>query len=149
MPFNPVQFEDLVDRTLERAGMRSASAVQLVLGTCAVESDFGTYLHQLHGGPGRGVFSMEPETFHWLRDHYCQRWIEDLWWVSTDFEAQEWDLASAIVFCRLRYRVRPEPLPAPGDIAGLAEYWKAFYNTRLGSGAAADFIEKYHLYIRS
>jgi hypothetical protein len=149
MAFDREQFGDLVERTLRRMGAELAGpdAQALVLGTAAVESDFGTYLRQLGGGPARGPFGMEPPTFAWLAGKYRSRFCDDWTWVSLNFAAQEWDLVAAIVFCRLRYRVDREPIPAAADVDALARYWKRVYNTELGAGTVEDFTEKFHRYV--
>jgi len=148
MAFDREQFADLVDRTLRRMGPEFAGpdAQALVLGTAAVESDFGTYLRQVGGGPGLGPFSMEGATFRWLSQKYMRRFCDEWTWVSLNFSAQEWDLVAAIVFCRLRYWVDSEPIPAAADVEGLARYWKRVYNTELGAGTVGDFTGKFARY---
>jgi len=65
MSFNVAQFKTLIERVLSELDPDLASpvAVKLLLGTAAQESRFGTFLHQLGGGPAKGAFQMEPATF--------------------------------------------------------------------------------------
>jgi hypothetical protein len=143
MGYDRRQFEDLIERVLSEFGLRSESAVNLLLGTAAQESRFGTYLRQLGGGPALGAFQMERPTFEWLRGKYCERFDFQDWY----FECLEWDLTASIVFARLRYYCVASPLPSPDDVAGLAAYWKRHYNTFAGKGTEAEFIENYRRFV--
>ena len=55
MSFNKTQIEDLVERVLKEVDLYSESAVNLILGTIAQESRFGTYLKQVGSGIAKGV----------------------------------------------------------------------------------------------
>lgn len=58
------------------------------------------------------------------------------------------NLAYATAVCRLQlYRARP-PLPAADDVAGLAAYWKRFWNTAKGRGTEEQFIAHYREFVR-
>ena len=59
-----------------------------------------------------------------------------------------WNLFYATAIARLIYLRRPQPLPPVGDLPGLAEYWKAHFNTAAGGGTAEDFIRRAGPYIR-
>jgi hypothetical protein len=48
---------------------------------------------------------------------------------------------------RLFYAAIPEKLPDAGDVRGMAEYWKKFYNTRFGSGTTEEFVTNYARYV--
>jgi hypothetical protein len=72
MAFDKKQFRDLIQRTLQDLGMHSESAVNLLLGTAAQESQFGTYFRQIGGGPALGVFQMEPDTEIDIWDNYLR-----------------------------------------------------------------------------
>lgn len=144
MAYDRRQFRDLIERSLYRRDLHSPAAVNLLLGTAAKESDFGTFLRQLGSGPARGAFQVEPGTFGWLRDDYGARY-RDL--IGRTFDELEWDLDLGIVVARLRYRVVPEPLPGPDDIDAMAAYWKQYYNTHKGKGTVEQFVQKYHQYV--
>jgi hypothetical protein len=146
MSFNRDQFRDLISRTLLRMGpqFHSEEAIELLLGTAAVESDFGTYLRQVNG-PARGVFQVEPATFKDIatrrRRQFCEEWT----WVTLNPAAVEWDLQSAIVFARLKYYDDPDPIPV--DLESQARYWKRVYNTEDGAGTVEKYLKKYRLYV--
>jgi hypothetical protein len=146
MAFDTEQFRELVIDVLNgemsvRAyshAFNSKSAVELLLGTCAVESDFGTYLHQIDG-PALGIFQMEPTTFYWIATRYGFS-------EYSHFDLK-WDLRLAVLMARYRYWAVAEPLPGSDNIEALARYWKRYYNTYLGSGKVGDFITKYKKYV--
>ena len=137
------QLRGLVERTLQKYdGLYSDAAVNLVMGTIAQESAFGTYIRQVRG-PALGISQVERPTFEWLKSVYAEKYGLH----GITFESLEWDLSAAILFCRLRYRVDKNPLPDADDIPGLAMYWKRIYNTSLGRGNVVDFIKNYRKYI--
>ena len=140
---NKQQFRELIGKTLVRYELESPAAVNLLLGTAAQESAFGTYLRQVKG-PALGIFQMEPATFDWMKSKYAEKY---------DFQNRYpddmvWDLRLAILLCRLRYLVVSEPLPPAGDIDALAKYWKKHYNTEKGKGTEAQFIANYRKYVQ-
>lgn len=151
MSLNKQQFKDLIERVLKDVGLNSPEAVNLLLGTAAQESGFGTYIRQTVG-PALGVFQMEPATF---RDH-C-KWVfaqgnplsskVSGWSKFGTAEELEWNLAFAIVMCRIHYLRVPHPLPDANDVSGLAEYWKRYYNTVAGRGTVEQFIKNYKRYV--
>ena len=145
MSFDKKQFKDLIVRVLsDHAELLSDSAVNLLLGTAAQESQFGRYLKQVGGGPALSVFQMEPETFEWLRATYFDVYPE----ISTRHPGElEWDLRLSILFARLRYRVVPSPLPDANDIPALAKYWNVHYNGNPDHGTDEEFIENYHRFV--
>jgi hypothetical protein len=58
------------------------------------------------------------------------------------------NLCYATAICRLVYYRRREALPPADDLAGLAAYWKLFYNTPLGKGTEAQWILHYNTYCK-
>lgn len=146
MALYKLQFEDLIKRVLTDFDERMATqaGVNLVMGTAAVESKFGTYLVQLKSGIAKSIFQIEAPTFNWLKVVYMTKYpiLQ-----PTYFEQIEWDLRWAIIYCRLRYWINPLELPAEDDINGLAKYWKNIYNTYKGKGKISDFVKAYNKYV--
>jgi hypothetical protein len=160
---DPAQLRHLVVvPTLHAMGMLSPAAENLVMGTAMQESRCGQYLAQL-GGPALGIYQVEPATaddiiFRYLRKHPdLLRQFEagfrivdkrPINWpgVTLDQVCQELitNLSFSTAVARIRYWMVPDPLPEPEDIAGLAAYWKAHYNTPLGRGTEAEFIKNYN-----
>lgn len=138
------QFESLIRRTLIELDPRLCTdeAVNLILGTAAVESRFGTYLRQLGNGPARGFFQIEENTFHWLRNKYSKRYPQI---ANYDFKDLEWNIKAGIIYCRLRYLVDPVAIPSKLNLQ--AQYWKRVYNTRYGKGTFHDFINAWYVYV--
>jgi hypothetical protein len=153
MSFNRNQFEGLITKVLDHLDLCSPSAVNLLLGTAAQESKFGTYLRQI-SGPALGVFQMEPATEddiwqNFLRYHTMLRGlVVQCTFISLPTpEALVWNLAYSIAMARIKYYRAPDPLPSPDDVQGLAAYWKNVYNTQKGKGKVEEFIENYQRYV--
>ena len=168
MSFHRPHFEELIRETLDQHGLGGDAAVNLLLGTAAVESNFGTFLKQLHRGPAVGVFQMEPDTYDWLVEKYftlhnrecCDCGADGVEWemrkrgssVRIHWPAQTvdemvWDLKLAILMARLRYLVVPEPLPPADDIDALGRYWKSYYYTFAGAGSVRGWLEAWDEYV--
>ena len=127
----------------------SEPAEKLLMGTAAQESLL-QFTRQLNGGPALGYFQMEPATH------------DDCWKNYIDYRPSlkakvlairaahgspkasemETDHRYAAAMARVRYLRVPESIPADGN--GLARYWKTYYNTVLGAGTIADFIEHWN-----
>ena len=155
MAFNKDQFRSLVYRTLEKIGLHSMSAENLLLGTAAQESGFGTYFRQIGWGPARGIFQMELatekdiwENFLCFKDKELRNKIFIITGITEpDPLALEGNLIYQIAMCRVHYlRVR-EALPNWADIEGMARYWKQYYNTFAGRGTEEEFINNYRRYL--
>lgn len=114
-------------------------AVNLVLGTCMVESNL-TFVKQV-GGPALGIAQMEPATFddcvkNWLSSKpQLKRVIETR--TGTQWNSGElvWNLQLAMIMCRIKYLRAPGSIPS--DAAGMAQYHKTVYNTSQGKADAS------------
>ncbi len=143
---DPRQLRDLIVRpVLERLGLYSLAAEQLVMGTAAKESLL-VYIRQHLGegkhGRGRGLWQVEPKTAEDLIVRNTGRLVEARL-IPLDFDRSgelEGDLYLGAALCRLKYLDAPEKLPAAGDVAGMASYWKRFYNTVKGKGKPEEFV---------
>lgn len=159
MSFNREQFKHLITEAIAEfspmvgGGLLSFEAVNLLLGTAAQESAFGSYLYQVNG-PARGVFQMEPATERdlwdkWLvyRADYMRAMRLCCPGVQPGTDALMYNLKYQIIMARLFYRRIPAPLPASGDVEGMAAYWKQYYNTVAGKGTEKEFINNYVKYV--
>lgn len=161
MAYNKEQFENLIKKTLQKMEryiskpLSPQSAINLLLGTCAVESQFGTYLRQLNDGPALGPFQMEPDT---ERDTW-QTFITYRKDLKTCLQAMcgatgsqperlETDLVYAIVMARVKYLRVKLPLPPEDNIPALGAYWKVYWNSHKGAGKIEDFIRCYQEFVR-
>ncbi|MFT4542935.1 MAG: hypothetical protein ACI841_002436 [Planctomycetota bacterium] len=126
------------------------SAAKLLLGTAIQESDL-LYRRQLGGGPGRGLFQMEPATHDDIWNNYLRyrrNWaskVESFLGSGTTNQVDELENNDryAAAMARIHYMRRPEPLPDAGDLEAMAHYWKQHYNTALGQGTVDQFIAKW------
>lgn len=152
------QLKDLVIvPSLYAIQMYSPAAVSLILGTCAQESAMGTYLCQLGIGlrGGLGIYQMEQRTYLDIWDKVIEankvlkaRMILYLGYKSRPSANRLiTDLGLATIMCRLHYSRFSEPIPKDGDILGLAEYYKKWYNTQNGSATVEQFMENYRRYV--
>ncbi|MEQ9330255.1 hypothetical protein [Thalassobaculum sp.] len=122
----------------------------LLLGTAAHESRFGELRQNAPGGrPGvaRGIYQIEPATAldldrSWLAYRPEFRVALDRYRApAPSFEARlAGDLVYQTALARLLYYRAPAPLPAEGDVAGLARYWKAYWNTPAGAGTVERWL---------
>jgi len=141
MAYNKKQFRSLIERILKENDLYSPAAVNLLLGTAAIESQFGTYLKQITG-PALSAFQIEPATFRYLKEKYADKVPA---WATEKY--LEWDLRLAIIVARLKYLSIKYPLPTADDIKALAHYWKQYYNTPAGKGTEAEFVKAYKQYV--
>ena len=143
------QFDSyVIEPTLHALELHSPAAVELVLGTAIQESRL-TYLKQIGGGPALGVCQMEPATHDDIFDNYLNyrpelRSLVMALTVTGEADEMVTNLAYAVAMCRVHYLRVPHPLPEAGDVAGMAAYWKNFYNTPLGAGTVEEYIENWN-----
>jgi len=63
---------DVIAPVLQKSGLDSEAAEELLLGTAVQESLNFKYRRQMGGGPARGYFQMEPATHDDIWDNYLQ-----------------------------------------------------------------------------
>lgn len=128
--------------------MYSESAVNLLLGTCLVESG-GRYLRQHNDGPALGLWQMEPATHDDIWDNFLVHrgaLAGRVMLLLADEPRNKADqlrtnLLYACAMARLHYWRDPEPLPEADDAMGHAKLWKRHYNSRKGRGTIGHFTE--------
>jgi len=154
--YNLNQFGGLIARTIIAQELYSEVVALLLLGTAAAESDFGTYLEQIGGGPGLGAFQMEPATKDDIWNNYLfygrvarRKAIYKISGVrsANNNGALGWNLAYAICMARLHYRRILEPFPKSENIEGLGEYWDCHWNRNPEKGTVKQFIKKWDQFI--
>lgn len=148
---DPKQLKEyVIEFTLKEIDLYSLSAVRLLLGTAAVESDMGKYLHQIGGGPAQGIYQMEPDTHACIWDNFLKYRslladkIRKL--MIPGLRKSEnliGNLYYATAIARVKYFRSPLALPDPEDIRGLAKMWRSVYNTSGGAGTDEEAIQKY------
>lgn len=146
MSIHPGHLREYIIRpVLKRMGAYSEAAEELMMLTAAAESECGHYLHQV-GGPALGIYQMEPATFHDINDNflaYKDHLKQSVDYYGAGVGGMVGNLYFATAMTRCHYLRRPESLPSPIDILGMAEYWKRFYNSYMGAGMVSEAIQKY------
>jgi hypothetical protein len=147
------------------ARMNNKVAEDLLLGTAAQESDLGFMLAQVGGGPGNGIYQMEGATHRSLWRHYLSKpdkarlkeillamvpasavRVEDGYTYVDDAQLIV-NLEYATAMARVKYWPVKAPLPAPGDLHGLAAYYKAHYNTASGAATPQEFVDSWNKFV--
>lgn len=149
MGIDPNDFRSFVIRpALGVLGVAFAgdAAEELLLGTALQESGCGGRLVQV-GGPALGPFQIEPDT------------LKDVW---NNYLADRPGLAAAVrslqipalgpleqlpanhlygaAIARLVFYRAPAKLPAAGDLAGQAAFYKTYFNTADGAASVGTYI---------
>jgi hypothetical protein len=151
------EISDLIQATLEKASsycdVYLGLADKLVLGTGAKESHYKK-IRQIGYGYGQsgGAFGyLQIEEFTATRvlaffeKYYPKLWkhVTDIMWSCSLKLNLMHNLPFAILICRGAYLSINRPLPARDDVAGMAAYWKKYYNTKRGKGTEEEFIANY------
>jgi len=147
--------EHVIKPTLEILAMAepriaSDSAVELLMGTAAQESDLGYNLVQVGGGPGLGIYSIEPDTHADVLRYlnrpdkgFLRRAVMSLSTDTTD-EQLIFNLYYATAIARIRYWYEADPLP--DDIRGHAAYWDDHYNAN-GVTQIEEYMDSYEGFV--
>lgn len=140
----------VIKPTLERLFLYSEDAMELLIFTCAVESEGGTYLKQMNG-PALGIYQMEPNTHIDIWENYIKAKKGLSTQLSSNFEIfymsdeerMIYDLRYATIMARLHYDRVPQSLPPHDDVNQIWEYYKLHYNTPKGAAEKQPSIESY------
>ena len=141
--------------TINALEMGGEAAEQLLLGTAIHEStvEGATRLHQIRG-PALGIYQMEPATHddiwtNWLAYQQAPRRLILGWVPNPTPDHLMFDLRYATAMARCHYRRVSESLPEAGDVLGLAEYAKQYYNTPAGKATVAQYAAGIQLAINA
>jgi hypothetical protein len=133
---------------LNKMGMWSEAAGELILGTAIVESNL-TYLKQHGDGPALGLWQVEPATHEDLYANYLNyrpEMMSSLMELRSPALNMNENLATNLMYgaavFRLCYYRKPDPLPEAGDVEGQGKFWKKHYNTPLGAGTVPKYVRK-------
>ena len=143
----------IVRPVLDYLMLASPAAENLLVGTAAVESGLRR-LTQAGGGPGVGVYQIEPATHADVWDNYLafrpelgarvRGLMASKAWFGSDTEKELYgNLFYATAMARVIYLRAPRRLPEAHDLDGLALYWKTYYNTPKGRGTPLGFLLAY------
>lgn len=132
----------------------SEDASELLVFTCAVESEGGTYLKQIKG-PALGIYQMEPNTYNDIWQNFIRKRSDIALILSSQFNAYRmpdeqrmiYDLEFATIMARLFYLRINEVLPKSTDIEEMYDYYKKYWNTEKGASTKQKSIKAYKKFI--
>ena len=119
------------------------NAENLLLGTCAQESLFGQYRHQI-GGPAHGIMGIEEPTFNDIVERRHKKYPKIL---NYTFHELIHNDEASISIARLKYLDSKLALPLPDDIRAMAKYWGKYYQGRSDPVKIAQWIKNYHRFV--
>ena len=141
--------QQVIYPSLNKMGMWSEAAGELVLGTTIVEKSNLTYLKQHGDGPALGLWQVEPATHEDLYANYLNfrsEMMSSLMELRSPALNMNENLAANLMYgaevYRLCYYRKPDPLPEAGDVEGQGAFWKKHYNTPLGAGTVPNYVFK-------
>ncbi len=133
----------------------SDDAEELLVFTCAAESDGGSLIHQVNG-PALGIYQCEPDTHIDLWRNFIIFRTNFTMQLAMNFgvpkvppvEKLMTDLMYATAIARLHYYRVKEKLPSRHDVDSMWEYYKQYYNTPAGKADKDKSIQKYRQFAR-
>ena len=149
MSIEPKHFRELIIRptlrlyAIDGVELLSPDSEELLMLTGAQETHLGRWLRQngIDGNyaPGRGPYSMEPNTYYWLQSKFPTL-------LKGSADQLVWDLRLATLAARLRYWVVREALPSRHDWRAMAIYWDVYYNGNPNHGTPEEAVSNYKRY---
>lgn len=145
----------IITPALSKLQLYSNDAEELLVFTCAAESDGGTYLKQIKG-PALGIYQMEPKTYNDIWQNYIRN-RRDLTLLLThnfdvvrmpDENRMVYDLHFATAMARIHYCRVKEALPSAKDVEAIWNYYKTYYNTPSGKATKSKAIKAYETFIK-
>lgn len=155
--FNVSQLRELIIKpTLLDLISYTDDAMELLVFTCAVESDGGTYLKQIKG-PAVGIYQMEPDTYNDLWHNYIFNKPYLISILTSNFNIPSmpsyghmiYDLRFATAMARIFYKRIEEEIPSCKDVNAIWDYYKKYYNTPKGKATKDESISKYKRFINN
>lgn len=152
---NSIQLRELIIKpALQDLVMLSDDAVELLIFTCAVESNGGTYIKQLDG-PALGIYQMEPNTYNDIWQNYIVYRPPLGIILGHNFDAFRmpsedrlmYDMRFATAMARIHYTRVTEALPPANNSQSIFDYYKAHYNSVLGKADSEGCLARYHSFI--
>ncbi|GAB5378984.1 MAG: hypothetical protein Alis3KO_00810 [Aliiglaciecola sp.] len=120
-------------------------AHNLLLETACAESQLGMYKDPTPGSAGFGLTQGDSIAIYDVANRTRYKDIQKIrncfgfdLRLTNPMDLEE-DPLKAFVFTRCFYKLIPDEIPK--DLHSRAEYWKLFYNTALGKGTVAHYVE--------
>ena len=142
--------EYIIRPALSKLSAYSKDAEELIVFTCAAESNGGDYIHQVKG-PALGIYQCEPATYTDMWQNYIFHKSRLTSILSLKFavngipepERLVYDLQYATAMCRIHYLRVKEKLPSGGSTDEMYAYYKNYYNTPLGKSTKGKSVDAY------
>ncbi len=150
----------ILNPVLNNLNLHSDSAVNLMLGTAAQETQLGKYVRQMgynieDKGGAFGIYQIElktcEDTLSYLNNNYPKLFdkVENS---IIQMHSLESNLITNLYFqtaiARCLYYSIKVPLPHADNIEGLADYWNKYYNRNPEKGTNEEFILNYEKYVK-
>ena len=128
------------------------TAKQMIIETAIAETGLGQ-IEDKTVDAGMGITQFDDKPFQDIRDRSIKLRDKILKELHIDISLVEWDDLRynqflALLFTRLLYWLAARKvndkyvsIPIPQTIEERAEYWKEFYNTKLGKGTVEHYLE--------
>lgn len=126
---------------------RNNKAVNLLIETACQETWLGQYHDRHYHVMGVGLCQFDQIGFDDVRQRTSAavaEKIKDEFGIdirSIELRELAYSPLLSLIFCRLKYRLIPDPIPA--TLEGRAEYWKTHYNSLLGDGTPEEYVRNY------
>lgn len=145
----------IIEPALKDLNLQSDDATELLLFTCATESEGGTYLHQIKG-PALGIYQMEPATYNDIWQNFVMgkamlklQLIHNFGCMAMPSEDRLiYDLRFATAMCRIHYDRNPDALPKANDVDAIWNYYKMYYNTSAGKAEYHEAVNAYYRFVK-
>ena len=150
------QAHDLANSVAKVLGHgKNRNAYDICIETACAESQLGYFKDNTPDGAGRGATQVDAGTFYWLKEkalekapgacmRYKRSWYKK---ILTEFGIDlkrvehsdlDYNPLLSFIFTRLRYIVVSQPIPKTRKER--AQYWKTYYNSRLGKGTVEHYL---------
>lgn len=134
----------------------SKDAEELLVFTCAVESEGGTYVHQING-PAVGIYQCEPNTHNDLWRNFIIHRNNFVTQLAMNFSIPKipdisklvTDMMYSTAICRLHYFRVKEHLPLADDLDAIWLYYKLYYNSSKGKATKDKAIKAYQRFTKN
>lgn len=153
-PMNPADLRQHIKDALTPLKLWTQDAEELLMATCANESNLGEYRTQAPHGPARGIFQMEAEDFNDIWTNYLAYHGSLAFQVKNYNSGQQGtadDLvnndAYAIVMARIHYMRKPGSIPSCTNLEAMWTYYKHWYNSDSGAATHDEFVAKYKKFV--
>lgn len=153
--FNPESLRNIIRISLKpinatKHPLWSPAAEEILLMIAAHESNLGRHLRQIGGGPGRGLYQIEPDTLSDNYDNFINarpdlrsQMAEISGVAGPDLNQLQFNPIYSTIHARLKLYRAPGQLPDAHDVQGMATYAKNHYNTADGAATEEKYLQDY------